>query len=587
MEAEEDDGFEEDDEEEDLEEGVESEAEYEEGEYEEEGGEEDEEEYEEEEEEEVRGKPTGKVVRGEDGELYEEVLEEVENDQKNPDSEDDVPPMTLNTQEVIEQSDLHLIKVKIQEILRTLEKFASKRDADKPRYEYVEELKELFCRYYGYSSEVMDLFVSLFSPHECQQFLEANEDQRPLTIRCNTLKTKRKDLAQALIQRGVQLEPVGDWSKCGIKINETKVPIGATPEYLCGHYMIQSAASFLPVLALAPHPGDKVLDMAAAPGGKTTYIAQMMKNRGILIANDYKKDRLRAVHFNVQRMGITNCCVTNYDGRAMPKIMKGFDRVLLDAPCSCLGVLARYPAAKASRMYIDVWKAAHLQRELLRAAIDCCKVGGYVLYSTCSVAVEENESVVDYVLRNRHCKIVDTGLPEEIESQGYTRYKDKRFSDKMKLTRRVYPHVENMDGFYIAKLKKTKDGVRVSQEEEAAEMKEKCEKKIAIKAVNKAKKEKKEKRDAKNNGKKDGNKDGKKDGKKTKKSGKKEEKKDGEVLAKREPSAEKLGESKKKVQTEIKVEKNVAVSDKFEGLSKEEKKEKLLALRKKLAAKKN
>lgn len=273
------------------------------------------------------------------------------------------------------------------------------------------------------------------------------------------------------MQRGVQVEPVGDWSKVGIKINETKVPIGATPEYLCGHYMLQSAASFLPVLSLAPHPGDKVLDMAAAPGGKTTYIAQMMKNKGFLVANDYKKERLRAVHFNVQRMGITNCVVTNYDGRKFPKIMRGFDRVLLDAPCSCLGVLARYPQAKASRQYIDVYKAAHLQRELLRAAIDCCKVGGYVVYSTCSVAVEENEAVVDYVLKHRHCKIVETGLPEEIETKGYTKYKDRRYDDKMKMTRRVYPHRENMDGFYIAKLKKTKDGVKHYLEEEEAPVK--------------------------------------------------------------------------------------------------------------------
>jgi len=151
--------------------------------------------------------------------MYEEVLEEVENDGVDPDAG---VKMALNTREVIEQADLHLIKVKVQEILKTLETFAASRDEGKPRYEYVEELKELFCKYYGYSDEVMDLFMSLFSPHECQEFLEANEDQRPLTIRCNTLKTKRKDLAQALIQRGVQLEPVGDWSKVGVKKREAK-----------------------------------------------------------------------------------------------------------------------------------------------------------------------------------------------------------------------------------------------------------------------------------------------------------------------------------------------------------------------------
>lgn len=118
------------------------------------------------------------------------------------------------------------------------------------------------------------------------------EEERPVTIRANTLKTKRKQLAQDLMQRKINLEPVGDWTKVGLKINESRIPVGATQEYLAGHYMLQSACSFLPVLALAPRPGERILDMAAAPGGKTSYIAQMMKNKGVLIANDSKKERL-------------------------------------------------------------------------------------------------------------------------------------------------------------------------------------------------------------------------------------------------------------------------------------------------------
>ena len=125
---------------------------------------------------------------------YEEVLEEVENAGVDP---DEGVMMSLNTKEVIEKADLHLIKVKIAEVLKILEEFSKNREEGKTTYEYVDDLKDLFCNYYGYSSDVMDLFLSLFSPHECQQFLEANQDQRPLTIRCNTLSTKRKDLAQA------------------------------------------------------------------------------------------------------------------------------------------------------------------------------------------------------------------------------------------------------------------------------------------------------------------------------------------------------------------------------------------------------
>jgi 25S rRNA (cytosine2870-C5)-methyltransferase len=148
----------------------------------------------------------------------------------------------------------------------------------------------------------------------------------------------------------------------------------------------------------------------------------------------------------------------NYDGRKLPNYIKGFDRILLDAPCTGLGVISRDPSIKSNRFMIDVRKNAHLQRELLRAAVDCCKPGGIIVYSTCSISVEENEAVVDYITKIRHVKIRDTGLP--IEKEGFTKYKENRFNPKLALTRRVYPHVHNMDGFYIAKLQKIKDGER-------------------------------------------------------------------------------------------------------------------------------
>lgn len=134
------------------------------------------------------------------------------------------------------------------------------------------------------------------------------------------MKTKRKDLAKTLIQRGVNLDPVAEWSKVGLKIYDSNVPIGATPEYLAGHYILQSASSFLPVAALAPQPGERVLDMAAAPGGKTTYLAQLMKNTGVIVANDLKKERLKSLYANLHRLGVSNTVVVNYDGRKLPNI---------------------------------------------------------------------------------------------------------------------------------------------------------------------------------------------------------------------------------------------------------------------------
>ncbi|MEE6527141.1 hypothetical protein FKM82_028268, partial [Ascaphus truei] len=163
----------------------------------------------------------------------------------------------------------------------------------------------------------------LSPPPQLVDFLESCEVHRPLTIRTNTLKTRRRDLAQALINRGVNLDPLGKWSKTGLVIYDSSVPIGATPEYLAGHYMLQGASSLLPVIALAPQENERVLDMCCAPGGKTSYIAQLMKNTGVIVANDMNSERLKSVVGNLHRLGVTNCVICNYDGRQIPKVSAG------------------------------------------------------------------------------------------------------------------------------------------------------------------------------------------------------------------------------------------------------------------------
>jgi len=323
------------------------------------------------------------------------------------------------------------------------------------------------AEYYGYIQELSEFLLDLFPPAECVQYMEASDRPRPLVIRTNTLKTNRKDLMETLRKRGVTVEDI-DWSKVAIKVTESSVPIGATPEYLAGHYMLQSAASLNPVMALAPLPGEKVLDMSAAPGGKTSYIAQLMKNSGTLIANDLKMERQKATVANLHRLGVKNAVVCCYDGRKIGSNMKGFDRVLLDAPCSGLGVISRDQSVKIQRTVRDIQRISHLQKELLRAAVDAVDphspTGGIVVYSTCSVSTEENEQVVDFILRRRFVRLVETGL--EVGKPGFTRHKERRFHPSLVLTRRFYPHVHNMDGFYVAKLKKYKNGIRGEEEEE-------------------------------------------------------------------------------------------------------------------------
>ena len=244
-----------------------------------------------------------------------------------------------------------------------------------------------------------------------------------MTIRTNTLKTRRRDLAQALINRGVNLDPIGKWSRVGLVIYDSQVPVGATPEYLAGHYMLQGAASLLPVMALDPRENERILDMCSAPGGKTTHIASLMKNTGILFANDARKDRLTAVAANIHRLGITNTVVCNYDGRKFPSVMTGFDRILLDAPCSGTGVIAKDPAVKINKDAKDIQRCFELQRQLLLTAIDFVnansKTGGIIVYSTCSILVEENELVIDYALKKRNVELVTTGI--EFGSNGFVK----------------------------------------------------------------------------------------------------------------------------------------------------------------------
>ncbi|NWV26434.1 NOP2 methyltransferase, partial [Origma solitaria] len=369
-----------------------------------------------------------------------------------------------------EPPDLHVIHQRIKGNLDVLQDFVVKREEGRTRQEYLALLRRDMAAYYSYSDFLLTKLMDIFPLPELVNFLEANEVPRPVTIRTNTLKTRRRDLAQALINRGVNLDPLGKWSKTGLVIYDSSVPIGATPEYLAGHYMLQGASSLLPVMALAPQENERILDMCCAPGGKTSYIAQLMKNTGMILANDSNADRLRSVVGNLHRLGVTNAVVSNCDGRQFPKVLGGFDRVLLDAPCSGTGVISKDPAVKTNKDEKDILRCAHLQKELLLSAIDsvnaASETGGYIVYCTCSIMVEENEWVVDYTLKKRNVRLVPTGL--DFGKEGFTRFKDRRFHPSLKSTRRFYPHTHNMDGFFIAKFKKFSNAIPQAQKEAAA-----------------------------------------------------------------------------------------------------------------------
>ncbi|KAI5181695.1 25S rRNA (cytosine2870-C5)-methyltransferase [Nematocida sp. AWRm80] len=305
-----------------------------------------------------------------------------------------------------------------------------------------------------YNDYLLEKITELFNKEEKDAFIIASDKQRPVTIRINTLLEKRNPVMQKLSNRGVNIEKI-EWNNCGAVVYNSDVPIGATPEYLAGLYMLQSPSSMLPVMALNPRENDIVVDMCAAPGGKTTHLAAIMNNTGTIFANDISKERMAGLVSNIQRMAVTNTICMNMNGLKLP--FENVNKVLLDAPCSGTGVLSKDPAAKRNKSDKIIRGLQYMQKHLILKAFDMLShkdpVNSVLVYSTCSVLVEENECVVDYLLKNRkNAKVVDTELP--IGKEGFAAFRGHIFHPSLKNTRRFYPHVHNTDGFFVAKIVK-------------------------------------------------------------------------------------------------------------------------------------
>jgi NOL1/NOP2/sun family putative RNA methylase len=298
---------------------------------------------------------------------------------------------------------------------------------------------------YAYSEWIMNRFLHYIP--DVYKFLKRMDRPPAHYIRVNSLKISKAELKARLVDRGFVLEEtiLGDV----FSLAKVPHPIGATPEYLLGYYYIQDLSSCVSVVAMEPKNDETNLDMCAAPGGKTTYIAQKMKNTGLLVAMEANKRRINSIVFNLNRCGVMNTCVYNMNATKAAELGLKFDKILLDAPCTCEGVIQKDVDRKTSRTPEDIEYCSAAQTKLIDVAANLVKRGGLLVYATCSFAPEENEMIVDHVLQKHDAEIV----PIPYGSEGLTKFGDLEFDSQVKKTRRFYPHIHSTLGFYIAKIK--------------------------------------------------------------------------------------------------------------------------------------
>lgn len=273
------------------------------------------------------------------------------------------------------------------------------------------------------------------------------------SIRVNTIKIKVKELKSRL-EKEWALEQI-PWCKEGSWIEHKKGArrdVGNLIEHSLGYFYVQEAASMIPPIVLAPKPGELVLDMCAAPGSKASQIAAMMRNRGLLVANDVKTARIKALGINLQRMGVMNAVITLMPGYAF----KGFefDRILVDAPCSGTGAIRKSLKTVAMWNPRMIKRLAGLQRRLLFTAFENLKEEGILVYSTCSLEPEENEGVVDSLLqRYDNAKLCKINLRIK-RSPAILEFGKKVYSSELKKCLRIWPYDNDTEGFFVAKVLK-------------------------------------------------------------------------------------------------------------------------------------
>lgn len=258
-------------------------------------------------------------------------------------------------------------------------------------------------------------------------------------------------LAARLRDRGYECKDVG-WYPGAYKVGNLSKP-GRTLEHLLGTYHVQEEASLIPSVVLAPRPGELVLDMCAAPGGKTAQISVAMASEGTVVANDVSIDRLRALRSNCERLGVLNVAMAAHDGTRFPLHVGPFDAILLDVPCSCEGNIRRSIGANYAKPAAFLTGRSGLQATLLGRAWKLLAPGGRLVYATCTFAPEENEMVLDYSLRD-DASIEPIHIEGLTAAPGVTKWLGQVLRPDCTNVARFWPHFNDTGGFTVALVRK-------------------------------------------------------------------------------------------------------------------------------------
>lgn len=305
------------------------------------------------------------------------------------------------------------------------------------------------------SEELSELLASI-PDMEVDEFIEASSRPLPETFRVNTLKSSEDRCLGLLMEMGWRFERLL-WARHAYRlITCEEGDPGGTLAHSLGLVYLQGPLSMVPVEALDPRPGERVLDLCAAPGSKSTQIAQLMENKGVLVANDASSERIKPLIANLQKWGVYNCVVTLKDGRFFGKRTRNFfDRVLCDVPCSSLGVVMKDWSSAKTYSHRRSERLARLQLSLLLASFDASSPGGFTVYSTCTIHPLENELVVSELLSRRpEAEVIEFRLEGLRGRRPLEEWGRRAFDPRVSRCFKCYPQDNGAEGFFVALLRK-------------------------------------------------------------------------------------------------------------------------------------